>query len=208
MNHVSRKYLTLFLTAALLVALSLSGCSTKNPAANPPAPTTHPVVQIDMQDGSKMVFELYPEYAPQTVQNFVSLAQSGFYNGLKFHRIVKGFMIQGGDPNSNGTGGSGKTIKGEFADNGFTQNTLKHTKGVISMARSSSYDSASSQFFIMDGDNANLDGQYAAFGKLTEGEATLDKIADTPVAPNPDMPQETSLPKTDVIIKDIKVLKS
>jgi peptidylprolyl isomerase/peptidyl-prolyl cis-trans isomerase B (cyclophilin B) len=123
-----------------------------------------------MQDGSKMVFELYPEYAPATVENFISLAQSGFYNGLKFHRIMKGFMIQGGDPEGNGTGGSGKTIKGEFSANGFAQNTLKHTKGVISMARSSSYNSASSQFFIMHGENAYLDGKYAAFGKLIDGK--------------------------------------
>ncbi len=155
-----------------------------------------------------MVFELYPEYAPETVDNFVTLAKSGFYNGLKFHRIMKGFMIQGGDPNGDGTGGSGKTIKGEFADNGFKQNTLKHTKGVISMARSSKPDSASSQFFIMHGENSYLDGKYAAFGKLIEGEATLDKIADTPVEPNPNSPQkELSLPKTDVIMKEVVVLK-
>ncbi|RNC29096.1 MAG: putative peptidyl-prolyl cis-trans isomerase [Candidatus Dichloromethanomonas elyunquensis] len=202
-------FFLVFLTIFSMFFVTVTGCSAKKPIDNPPANATHPVVQIEMQDGGKIVLELYPEYAPQTVQNFVSLAQSGFYNGLKFHRIMKGFMIQGGDPKGNGTGGSGKTIKGEFADNGFTQNTLKHAKGVISMARSSRFDSASSQFFIMDGDNSYLDGKYAAFGKLIEGESTLDKIADTPVEPNPNSPQrELSLPKIDVIVKEIKVLKN
>jgi len=200
----------LMLMAVLALILIFSGCSSKpsRQGTDKPVDTEHPKVQIVMQDGSKMVFELYPEYAPATVENFISLAQSGFYNGLKFHRIMKGFMIQGGDPEGNGTGGSGKTIKGEFSANGFAQNTLKHTKGVISMARSSSYNSASSQFFIMHGENAYLDGKYAAFGKLIDGEATLDKIADTPVEPNPNSAQkEVSLPKIDVVIKEISILQ-
>ncbi|NLI92808.1 MAG: peptidylprolyl isomerase [Peptococcaceae bacterium] len=209
MKKTAGKHIFILALIFLVSFSTMTGCSSKKTAENSQTKAVHPIVQIEMQDGSKMVFELYPEYAPQTVQNFVSLSQSGFYNGLKFHRIMKGFMIQGGDPKGNGTGGSGKTIKGEFSENGFTQNTLKHTKGIISMARSSSFDSASSQFFIMDGDNSYLDGKYAAFGKLIEGEATLDKLADTPVQPNPNSPQrELSLPKADVIIKEIKVLKN
>lgn len=164
----------------------------------------NPVVEIVMKDGGEMVFELYPEFAPETVENFVNLAKMGFYDGLKFHRIVEGFMIQGGDPNGNGTGGSGKNIKGEFAENGFTENTLQHTRGVISMARSDEPNSASSQFFIMDGDVSSLDGKYAAFGKMVEGEETLSKIASTPVELNPQM-REVSVPKEDVIIEKIIV---
>lgn len=166
----------------------------------------HPSVQILMADGSKMVFTLYPEYAPETVANFIKLAKSGFYNGLKFHRIMAEFMIQGGDPKGDGTGGSDTTIKGEFSGNGFAQNTLSHTKGVISMARSQDMDSASSQFFIMTVDYTGLDGQYAAFGKLVEGEKTLAAIASTPVDMNR-MSGEASVPKKDVIIKTITVLQ-
>lgn len=195
-----------FLTIYLIVFLVLGGCNSKKTAENLQTDAIHPIVEVEMQDGSKMVFELFPEYAPETVQNFLSLSQSGFYNGLKFHRIMKGFMIQGGDPNGNGSGGSDKTIKGEFIANGFSQNTLKHTKGVISMARSDSFDSASSQFFIMDGENSYLDGKYAAFGKLIDGESTLDIIANTPVEVNPYSPQkEVSVPKVEVIIKKVIV---
>jgi peptidyl-prolyl cis-trans isomerase B (cyclophilin B) len=162
-------------------------------------------VQMEMEDGSKMVFLLYPEFAPKTVENFVSLVKAHFYDGLKFHRIIKDFMIQGGDPKGDGTGGSSTKIKGEFSENGFTQNTLKHTKGVISMARSNDPDSATSQFFIMDGDGGFLDGKYAAFGKLIGGEATLDKITGTKVGTNP-FTGENSLPENDVIIKKVKIL--
>lgn len=165
----------------------------------------HPIVQIEMQDGGTMVFELYPEYAPETVENFVNLVESGFYDGLKFHRIIKGFMAQSGDPLGNGTGGSEKNIKGEFEENGFSLNTLKHVKGVISMARSKNPDSASSQFFIMDGKASSLDGSYAAFGMLIEGEDTLDSIADTEVERNP-YSGELSVPKVDVVIKKVTVL--
>ena len=131
---------------------------------------------IDVKDYGTITVELYPDVAPITVENFVSLAKKGFYDGLTFHRIIKGFMIQGGDPLGNGTGGSGKTIKGEFSGNGVN-NPLKHTRGVISMARSSDPNSASSQFFIMHEDAPHLDGQYAAFGKVTEGMEVVDKIA-------------------------------
>ncbi len=131
---------------------------------------------IEMENGGVMTLELYPETAPITVENFVKLAKEGFYNGLIFHRVIAGFMIQGGDPTGTGMGGPGYQIKGEFASNGVN-NPLKHTRGVISMARSMRPDSAGSQFFIMHKDAPHLDGQYAAFGKLTEGFEVLDEIA-------------------------------
>ena len=129
-----------------------------------------------MENGGKMTLELYPEKAPITVKNFTDLAKKGFYNGLIFHRVIAGFMIQGGDPTGTGMGGPGHTIKGEFAANGVA-NDLKHTRGVISMARAYAPDSAGSQFFIMHADAPHLDGQYAAFGKMTDGFDTLDRIA-------------------------------
>lgn len=131
---------------------------------------------IEMENGGKMTLELYPEKAPKTVENFTDLAKKGFYNGLIFHRVIAGFMIQGGDPTGTGMGGPGHTIKGEFAANGFA-NDLKHTRGVISMARAYDPNSAGSQFFIMHADAPHLDGQYAAFGKMTEGFEILDEIA-------------------------------
>ena len=136
----------------------------------------NPVVTIKMQDGGIMTAELYPEIAPNTVNNFISLVKKGFYNGLIFHRVISGFMIQGGDPEGTGMGGPDYTIKGEFAANGF-RNELKHDRGVLSMARAQHPDSAGSQFFIMHADGHFLDGQYAAFGKLTSGEDVLDRIA-------------------------------
>ena len=136
----------------------------------------NPIVTIQMKDGGVMKAELYPEIAPITVQNFIDLASKGFYNGLIFHRVIPGFMIQGGDPNGIGTGGPGYSIKGEFTANGF-RNDLKHTRGVLSMARAMDPDSAGSQFFIMHEDYPSLDGQYAAFGKLIEGIEVVDKIA-------------------------------
>ena len=129
-----------------------------------------------MKDGGVMKAELYPEIAPITVQNFIDLASKGFYNGLIFHRVIPGFMIQGGDPDGIGTGGPGYCIKGEFRANVF-RNDLKHTRGVLSMARAMDPDSAGSQFFIMHEDYPSLDGQYAAFGKLIEGIEVVDKIA-------------------------------
>jgi len=139
----------------------------------------HPVFTIVMSDGREMKGELYPEYAPQSVGNFVALANSGFYDGLIFHRVIPGFMIQGGDPKGMGYGGPGYTIKGEFAANGVN-NPLRHTYGVLSMARSMSPDSAGSQFFIMTSDSPHLDGQYAAFGKVLEGMDVAADIVNTP----------------------------
>ncbi len=136
----------------------------------------NPVVTIEMENGNTIRLELYPEIAPNTVANFVNLCEEGFYDGLIFHRVIPGFMIQGGDPQGTGIGGPGYSIKGEFAANGIANN-LKHTRGVISMARSMRPDSAGSQFFIMHADAPHLDGQYAAFGKVTEGLDTVDEIA-------------------------------
>lgn len=140
----------------------------------------NPIVTIEMKDGKTIKLELYPDKAPNTVYNFIDLAQSGFYDGLIFHRVIKGFMIQGGDPLGTGTGGPGYTIKGEFALNGFRRNDIKHLRGVISMARAYSPDSAGSQFFIMHANAAYLDGQYAAFGKVVGGMETVDAIAEVP----------------------------
>ena len=131
---------------------------------------------ITMNDLSTMTLELHPNIAPITVENFTKLAKSGFYDGLVFHRVIRNFMIQGGDPEGTGMGGPGHHIKGEFIANGVN-NTIKHTRGVISMARSNDYDSAGSQFFIMHKDSVHLDGQYAAFGKVIEGIETVDAIA-------------------------------
>ena len=138
----------------------------------------NPVFVITMEDGREMKGELYPDIAPQSVGNFIALANSGFYDGLIFHRVIPGFMIQGGDPKGTGTGGPGYRIKGEFAMNGVP-NPLKHTYGVLSMARSMMPDSAGSQFFIMTSDSPHLDGQYAAFGKVLEGMEVADAIVNT-----------------------------
>ena len=149
-------------------------------AAAPSMKVTHNI-EIDVQDYGTIKAELYGEMAPITVENFVKLAKEGFYDGLTFHRIISGFMIQGGDPLGNGMGGSAQTIKGEFSANGVN-NPLKHTRGVLSMARSSAYNSASSQFFIMHQNSPSLNGQYAAFGMVTEGIEIVDAICkNTPV---------------------------
>ena len=136
----------------------------------------NPIVRITMDSGKTIRLELYPEIAPITVENFLDLVNKGFYNGLTFHRIIPGFMIQGGDPSGNGTGGPGYSIKGEFKSNGVN-NTVKHERGVISMARAFDPNSAGSQFFIMHKDAPHLDGEYAAFGKVIEGLDTVDEIA-------------------------------
>lgn len=151
---------------------------------------TNPIITIEMENGSVIKAELYPEIAPNTVNNFISLAQSGYYNGLTFHRVIYGFMIQGGCPDGTGMGGPGYHIKGEFAMNGF-QNDLKHTEGVLSMARSMMPDSAGSQFFIMHKAAPHLDGQYAAFGKVIEGMEAVNEIAecDTDYSDKPLDPQ-------------------
>ena len=153
---------------------------------------------IKIKDYGTLELELYPDIAPKTVENFVKLADAKFYDGLIFHRIISSFMIQGGDPTGTGMGGPGYSIPGEFAANGFTQNTLAHTKGVISMARTSDPNSAGSQFFIMSGDSSHLDGQYAAFGKVTKGIDIIDQIEKV----------ETSItdkPTVDIIIESIRI---
>ena len=151
---------------------------------------SNPIVTIEMENGGVIKAELYPEIAPNTVANFVTLVGSGFYDGLIFHRVIPGFMIQGGDPEGTGMGGPGYSIKGEFASNGF-RNDLKHTKGVLSMARSMMPDSAGSQFFIMHETSPHLDGEYAAFGKITEGQEVVDAIAvvETDYSDRPRTPQ-------------------
>lgn len=138
----------------------------------------YPEITFELENGKKMVAELYPDIAPNTVNNFISLVKKGFYDGLIFHRVIKGFMIQGGDPEGVGVGGPGYSIKGEFSGNGF-KNDLKHTAGVLSMARSANPDSAGSQFFIMHEDSPHLDGAYAAFGKVIVGMDVVNEIAET-----------------------------
>ena len=138
----------------------------------------NPIVTFEMENGDIMKAELYPEIAPNTVNNFISLVQNGFYDGLIFHRVIRGFMIQGGCPDGTGMGGPGYTIKGEFSQNGFA-NDLRHTEGVLSVARAMHPDSAGSQFFIMHKNSPHLDGAYAAFGKITEGMDIVNKIAET-----------------------------
>jgi len=201
---IFKKTTALLLIAIFTVAFT-SSCAKQG--ANQEAAEIHPRIQFEMENGDKMVFELYPEYAPETVNNFVSLTKAGFYDGLTFHRIIAGFMVQGGDPSGNGTGGSDKTITGEFKNNGFAKNTLLHTRGVISMARGGNdMNSASSQFFIMHGDQPSLDGDYAAFGKLISGEETLDKIAATPVTVSDSNPDEISKPTEIVKVKSVTLL--
>lgn len=157
----------------------------------------NPIATIEMNDSKIIKVELYPDVAPNTVNNFISLAKNGFYDGLTFHRVIYGFMIQGGCPDGTGMGGPGYSIKGEFAANGF-DNQLKHTAGVISMARSMMPDSAGSQFFIMHKDAPHLDGQYAAFGKVVEGMDIVNEIAESDT-------DFSDKPLDDRVIKSIKV---
>ncbi|NLV86596.1 MAG: peptidylprolyl isomerase, partial [Clostridiales bacterium] len=154
----------------------------------------NPIVTIEMENGDLMKAELYPDIAPNTVNNFISLVKKGFYNGVIFHRVICGFMLQGGDPDGSGMGGPGYCIKGEFAGNGF-KNALKHEPGVLSMARTMAPDSAGSQFFIMHKNASHLDGQYAGFGKITEGMDIVNKIADTP-CDRSDRPEDTQRMKS------------
>lgn len=205
------------LLAASIMTLALVGCSTKSKddeTQTPPKDETatvdylsketekkssdkNPVATIEMEDGGVIKVELYPEIAPNTVRNFISLANEKFYDGLIFHRVIKGFMIQGGDPLGNGTGGPDYSIYGEFSNNKF-ENDLSHQRGVISMARSRDMNSAGSQFFIMHEDNPGLDGDYAAFGKVIEGMEVVDDIAATDTNSN-------DKPATDMKIKSISV---
>lgn len=163
----------------------------------------YPLVTIKIKDGGNILIELYPDEAKETVNNFISLVQEGFYDGLIFHRTIPGFMIQGGDPEGTGNGGSNKKIKGEFSSNGVN-NTISHKRGVISMARAKDADSASSQFFIIQRDSTYLDGQYAAFGHVTSGMDVVDKIAHDaqPTDNNGTIPKDQQ-----PVIKYIKVIK-
>ena len=184
-EDLMKKLLTVCVAAVLLLSLAACGKTdtdtiTDSKADNPAAETagvgTHHA-EIDIQDYGTITVELDGDAAPITVQNFMDLANDGFYDGLTFHRIIAGFMMQGGDPNGNGTGGSENTIKGEFSANGV-ENSLSHTRGAISMARSQAYDSASSQFFICHADSTFLDGQYACFGYVTDGMDVVDAVCE------------------------------
>ena len=195
-----------FTAAVLAFALFLGLCACgKNKADEGKSSYTekygihHAVITVENYGEIKL--ELDGDTAPITVKNFVKLAKSGFYDGLTFHRIISGFMIQGGDPNGNGKGGSDETIKGEFSANGV-ENNISHKRGVVSMARSTSYDSASSQFFIMHGDGTHLDGKYAAFGFVTDGMEVVDAIAEnTPVPDN----NGTVLRENQPVIKSVVI---
>lgn len=194
MKHFKR--LIAMLLAAVLLLSMMTACGNKK----------KPTATLTFENGDEVIIYLEPDQAPNTVANFISLANSGFYDGLIFHRVVEDFVIQGGDPNGDGTGGPGYTIEGEFADNGFTKNTISMEKGVIAMARFSSngensqeaYNSAGSQFFILLGNKDTLQGQYAAFGKVFSGMNILEKLAMCDVNSN-DKPRE------DIVIKSIRV---
>ena len=189
-----KKQIMCLLLAALFL-LGLTACAGKNSGNN-----GDPImVEITMRDGGVIKLELYPDSAPITVENFTKLAGEGFYDGLIFHRVINGFMIQGGDPEGTGMGGSGTNIKGEFAVNGVANN-ISHVRGVISMARSRSYNSASSQFFIVHKDATYLDGQYAAFGRVVEGMDVVDAIAEVPTNGN-------DRPLTEQVIETIRVIE-
>ena len=198
------KALAIIISAVMALCM-FSGCSeggSKDDYSNTP----YPIATIVVKDYGTMVAELYPAIAPETVKNFISLANSGFYNGLTFHRVIANFMIQGGDPKGNGSGGPGYTIKGEFTANGF-ENNLKHERGVLSMARRSNpyvnpdplMDSAGSQFFIMHVDYPSLNGNYASFGKVINGLEVIDKIAAVETNPS------NNKPLKDVVIESITV---
>ncbi|AYE35809.1 peptidylprolyl isomerase [Clostridium septicum] len=184
--------------ATSLSLVVLVGCtSSKNNGKKEGSTENLPIATIKIKDYGNIEAELYPDIAPNTVNNFISLANDGFYNNLTFHRIIEGFMIQGGDPEGTGVGGPGYSIKGEFKSNGF-ENNLKHEKGVLSMARTNDPNSAGSQFFIMTEDASHLDGQYAAFGKVISGIDVLEKVEKVETDSN-------DKPKTDVIIESITV---
>ncbi|AQR97581.1 peptidylprolyl isomerase [Clostridium saccharoperbutylacetonicum] len=210
----TKRYLSLFFITILASLFMLMGCGNNVSIAKEKSNTESkasetsekssieenknlPIATITVNGYGVIKAELYPEIAPNTVNNFIDLANKNFYNNLKFHRVIKNFMIQGGDPKGDGTGGPGYSIEGEFTSNGFA-NSLKHTKGVLSMARTSDPNSAGSQFFIMSGDAANLDGEYAAFGKVISGLDVVDKIQN--VSTN-----SADEPKEDVVITSITV---
>ena len=191
----SKRLLALLLAACIMVCC-FAGCGSKK----------NPLATLTLEDGDEILIYLYPDKAPNTVANFISLANSGFYDGLTFHRVVEDFVMQGGDPNGDGTGGPGYTIEGEFADNGFSKNDIAMEEGVIAMACFSSngesseeaYNSAGSQFFILMGDKDSLQGQYAAFGKVFSGMNVLTKLSQCDVDSN-------DKPRSDIVIKSIRV---
>ena len=195
------------LLAGIFIAALLAGCGTKGESKKENSSQTDnsddTKVQITVKEYGTIEVALDEEAAPLTVENFLKLTEEGFYDGLTFHRIIDGFMIQGGDPKGNGTGGSDETIKGEFSENGV-ENPLSHTRGAISMARSQDYDSASSQFFIVQEDSTYLDGQYAAFGYVTEGMDVVDKICEDVSVEDQN---GTVLPENQPVIESIKVVK-
>lgn len=191
------------LIVVLMIAAVLAACgneqkeATKTTTEYAKDVKENPVVTITMANDEKIVMELYPKIAPNTVANFISLVEAGKYDGLTFHRVIPEFMIQGGDPEGNGQGGPGYTIDGEFSENDF-DNTLKHERGIVSMARANDPNSAGSQFFIMVADNAQLDGKYAAFGKVIKGMDTVDAIVNVPTDAN-------DKPTTDEVMKKVTV---
>ena len=200
---------------AMAISLAMVSCGSNNiktenydSSSNSSTPIVDvenlPIATIKVKDYGTIEAELYPNKAPNTVNNFIELANSGFYDGLTFHRVVEGFMNQGGDPKGDGTGGPGYSIKGEFSANGYNNNDLKHTTGVLSMARAKNPDSAGSQFFIMAGDAPSLDGQYAAFGKVINGLDVVEAINNTKVEINK-ATGEKSTPVTPIIIEEIRV---
>lgn len=205
MKKIIKKGVIFIGISTMLIALA--GCTNKNASSqnnDKENETTVestgelPLVTIKVKDFGTIKAELYPDKAPNTVNNFISLANSGFYDGLIFHRVIEGFMNQGGDPNGVGTGGPGYSIKGEFSNNGYTNNDLKHTAGVLSMARANNPDSAGSQFFIMAEEAPHLDGDYAAFGKVTEGMDVVEAINSVETKSN-------DKPLKDVVIESITV---
>ncbi|MDP4090018.1 MAG: peptidylprolyl isomerase [Bacillota bacterium] len=219
-----KKIFILMISTLLAMSLLVIGCAKKSgsgsgtsggvktsaekqaltkPAKFPDLKGKKPVVTIEMEDGAKIKAELYPDIAPITVGNFVYLVQQGFYDGLIFHRVIPGFMIQGGDPTGTGMGGPNYTIKGEFVANNV-KNDLKHERGVLSMARSKNPDSGASQFFIMTGTVSQLDGQYAAFGKVTEGMDEVDKIVNAETVVDPNSGQKER-PNTPQVMKKVTV---
>ena len=211
----TKKYFNLMLLMLVMTSFVLVGCGASksntdktekndttlsnesSDTSSSEANESSPIATITVEGYGVIVAELYPEIAPNTVNNFIDLSNKGFYNNLKFHRVIKDFMIQGGDPKGDGTGGPGYSIEGEFTSNGFA-NSLKHTKGVLSMARAQDPNSAGSQFFIMTKEAAHLDGEYAAFGKVISGLDVLERIENVKTGSN-------DKPKEDVVIKSITV---
>lgn len=178
-----KRKVNVILLMLLTVLIIFTGCSAKKEVKEPEISEKdikkeNPIVTIETNDKEKILIELYPNIAPNTVNNFVSLINKGYYDGLDFHRVIPGFMIQGGDPDGNGSGGPGYGIKGEFEKNGI-KNDIEHTRGIISMARSTDPDSAGSQFFIVVEDSSHLNGEYAGFGKVIEGMEAVDKIVNS-----------------------------